>query len=62
MKNNFLEKFSRNVKSKSAEMAMLKNCWACDISSGSRTLKRGGVAHRAPKAQDSRGVWGHAPP
>ena len=37
----------------SAELPRLKNCWACDISSGSRTsVKRGGVAHRAPKAQD----------
>ena len=37
-----------------SELPRLKNCWACDISNGSRTLKRGGdrVAHRAPKARD----------
>ena len=44
------------------EMPRLKNCWACDICSGSRTLKRGGVTHQAPKARDFKGGVGACSP
>ena len=45
---------------RSAEIPRFKNCLACDISSGCRTLRGG--HNESPKRAFSRGVWGHAPP